>query len=80
MKRNYLYDIIKLEILIYQNREIYSSSEQLIVAAIKLMVFTKFRLIYFREKVCDMRPKIFAFFRETFRSLETISNYFYFYL
>ena len=30
------------------------------------------RFIYFREKVCKMRPKIFAFFRETFRSLETL--------
>ena len=26
----------------------------------------------FGEKVCEMRPKIFAFFRETFRSLETL--------
>ena len=26
----------------------------------------------FREKVCEMQTKIFAFFRETFRSLETL--------
>ena len=33
----------------------------------------RFRFIYFREKVCEMRPKIFAFFRETFHSLETLN-------
>ena len=39
----------------------------------------RFRFIYlreknakFHEKVCEMRTKIFAFFRETFRSLETL--------
>ena len=39
----------------------------------------RFRFIYFRKKlrnfakkVCEMRPKIFAFFRKTFSSLETI--------
>ena len=28
----------------------------------------------FREKVCEMRPKMFAFYRETFRSLETLGK------
>ena len=37
--------------------------EQLIVAPVKLTAFTK---------VCEMRPKIFEFFRETFRSVETL--------
>ena len=39
------------------------------------MVFTKFshfRVSHFREKVCEMRQKTFALFRETFRSLETL--------
>ena len=31
-----------------------------------------------REKICEMRPKIFAFFLETFRSLETLISTTYF--
>ena len=31
-----------------------------------------FRFIFFAKKNCDMRPKILPFFRETFRSLETL--------
>jgi len=74
-----------------------SSFEQLIVAAIKLMVFKKFShfakflldffhgkmrnfrifakfcFIYFREKMRNFVKK-FAFFRETFRSVETLNQ------
>ena len=35
-------------------------------------VFASFIFAKFREKVCEMRTKILAFFRETFRSLETL--------
>ena len=35
-------------------------------------IFAKFCISHFREKVCEMRPIIFAFFREMFRSLETL--------
>jgi len=42
-------------------------SEQLIAAAMKLMVFrkifAKFRSIYFREKVCNIQPKFSHFLR-----------------
>jgi len=43
-----------------------------------LNISRRFRLILsrkiakFRKKVCKTRPKIFTFFRETFRSLETL--------
>ena len=29
----------------------------------------------FREKVCEKQKKIFAFFRKTFRSLQTLDSY-----
>ena len=40
-------------------------------ASFSLNIFSR-KNAKFREKVCEMRPKIFAFFRETFRSLETL--------
>ena len=45
------------------------------VFAFREKYYCEFRFIYFREisqKIWKMRPKIFAFFRETFRSLETL--------
>ena len=41
--------------------------------------FVKFRSVFakkakFREKVCEIRPDFFAFFREKFRSLETLDG------
>ena len=35
-----------------------------------------FGIFAFREKVCEMRPKIYAFFHETFRSLETLEIFY----
>ena len=43
-------------------------------------IFAKFRFVFaslifkkFRKKVCEMRPKSFAFFHKTFCSLETLA-------
>ena len=63
--------MIKLQIWAIRAENSTSSFEQLIVAAIKLMVFTKikyfreislrFCLIYFREKMRNVRETIFLF-------------------
>ena len=68
--------MIKLQIWAIRAENSTSSFEQLIVAAIKLMVFTKikyfreislrFCLIYFREKNAKYREKVY----ETFCSLD----------
>ena len=51
-----------------QRREFHKFFVQLIVAAMGF----GFRGFFFREKVGKMRTKIFAFFRERFRLLETL--------
>ena len=76
---------IRLQILSYQRREfhtfffginccsykthgfhkVYSFRE------ISLFLFSR-KNVKFREKFCEMRPKIFAFYREMFHSLETL--------
>ena len=71
------YDIIKL--LMLQALRLENSSSffaQLIVSAMFFRgIFFLANLFFakFRKKVCEIRTNIFAFFRESFRSLETLS-------
>ena len=64
------YDIIKLLMLSSQSREFYKFFAQLIVAATNFAktIFRIFRSIYY----CEIRTNIFAFFRDSFRTLESL--------
>ena len=60
------YDIIKLLMLNFRSRESTSFFSAINCCSYKIC----FREIYF----CEIRTNIFAFFRESFRSLETLAH------
>ena len=72
-----IYDIIKLQILSYYSTEFHKFFCAINCCSYKthFRIFAKksFWFIYFREKVWPVWTKLFEFFRETFRSLDTLN-------